>query len=106
MNSKKHARTPAKAGSKTITAERALAARLRELGIDPGGLPRHVTAHLCAIVDEEAKCVSDTLAEKIAELETKSAKQLQGKIARLVTMKAVGKAFALPTANPPGGAAK
>jgi hypothetical protein len=105
MNSKKNARTPSKAGVKTITAERALAVRLQELGVDSGGLPPHVTAHLRALVDDEAKRVSNALAAKIAELEAKSGEQLRDQVARLVTFRSVGKAFALPTAKPPGGAA-
>jgi hypothetical protein len=101
-----HAKTSAKAGGKTITAERALVVRLQELGVDPGGLPHHVTAHLRALVDDEAKRVSDALAAKIAELEAKSGEQLRNQVARVVTFKSVGKAFAMPTAKPPGGAAK
>lgn len=108
MNSEKNAttpKTPEKSGSKTISAERVLAARLQELGIDPGGLPRHVTAHLRAVVDEEAKRILDTLAAKVAALEAQTSEQLRNQVARLVTFRSVGKAFALPATKPPGGAA-
>ena len=91
---------------KTVSTERILAARLQELGIDPKGLPPHVMEHLRSMVDAEATRLADALAEKIAALEAKNDEQLHGKIARLITMQAVGKAFALPTAKPPGGAAK
>ena len=100
-----HARTIGKTEGKTISAGRALAARLHELGIDPGGLPRHVTAHLRAVVDEEAKRILDALAAKVAALEAQTSEQLRGQITRLVTFKTVGKAFALPAAKQPGGAA-
>lgn len=102
MNSKKHATTPKppkKTGGKTLSAEKALAARLHELGIDSAGLPAHVSAHLRAVVDEEAKRILDALAAKITDLESQTGEQLRGQIARLVTFKSVGKAFALPTNN-------
>ena len=101
-----HARTTEKIGGKTISAERALAVRLHELGIDPGGLPSHVSAHLRAAVDTEAKRILDALAAKVAALEAQTSEQLRGQITRLVTFKTVGKAFALPAAKPPGGAGK
>lgn len=107
MNSqKKHANTTSRSGGKTVSAENILVAKLKELGIDSKGLPPHVTAHLRAIVNEEGKRISDVLAAKISELEAKSCEQLRAKIARVITMKAVGKAFALPTNKPTGGAAK
>lgn len=109
MNSEKNAttpKTPEKAGGKTISAERVLAARLRELGIDPGGLPPHVTAHLRAVVDAEAVRILDVFTANVAALEAKTGEQLRNQVARIVTLKNVGKAFALPTAKPPGGAGK
>lgn len=105
-NNQNHAKTSAKAKVKTISTERILAARLHELGIDPAGLPSHVMAHLRAAVSDEGKRFSDELAVKVAALEAQTGEQLRGKIERLVTMKFVGKAFALPTTKPPGGAAK
>lgn len=65
MNSKKHATTPRppkKTGGKTLSAEKALAARLHELGIDSAGLPAHVSENLRTVVDEEAKHILDALA--------------------------------------------
>lgn len=109
MNPKKHAtnpKTPANAGVKTISAEKALAARLHELEIDFAGLPAHVTAHLRAVADDEAKRILDAFAANVAALEAKTDEQLRGQIARVITFKSVGKAFALPTAKPPGGAEK
>lgn len=100
-----HARTIGKTEGKTISAERALAARLRELDIDPGGLPSHVSAHLRAAVDAEAARILDAFAVAVAALEAKTGEQLRNQVARIVTLKNVGKAFALPAAKPPGGAA-
>ena len=101
-----HATAPAKTGSKTVSAERALAARLHELGIDPSGLPPHVAAHLRAEVEAEATRIQDAFAAAVAALQGKTDEQLRNQIARIITFKSVGKAFAMPTAKPPGGAAK
>ncbi len=105
-HSQKNARPPEKTGGKTISAERALAARLIELGIDPVGLPPHVTAHLRAEVDAEAARIQEAFVAAVAALQGKTDEQLRKQIARLVTFKTVGKAFALPAGKPPGGAAK
>lgn len=101
-NLQNHATTSAKAKVKTISIERILADRLQELCIDSGNLPRHVSAHLRAIVDDESKRILDALAAKVAALEAQTGEQLRNQIARLITFKTVGKAFALPTVKTGG----
>jgi len=91
---------------KPALASRFLNERLRELNINPSGLPPHVIAHLRAQADDEAARIHGAFVAAVASLQHKADEQLRKQITRMVTFQSVGKAFGISPTNPPGGAAK
>lgn len=102
-----HAINTAKASGKTVSADRVLNVRLRELQIDSAGLPPHVATHLRAVVDEEIAAIQRALTAEVAALQHKADERIRKAIARAITFKTVGKAFgAADSSASTGGAAK
>ena len=82
--------------TKPSSTDRLLSDRLRQLAIIPSGLPPHVTAHLRAEVDAEAQRIHRNFVAAVAGLQSKADEQTKKAIARLITLKTVGKTFGLP----------
>jgi hypothetical protein len=76
-----------------------LVERLRELNVQPSGLPPHVADCLKAIAKEEADLLQVQEREEHAEIALRYEAKLRARVGRLVTHKAIGRAFAAVPAS-------
>jgi hypothetical protein len=75
--------------------------QLSNLAIQPSGLPPHVVAHLRAIVEAEVSAIQAELADEFAHLQKQADERIRRQVAKRITLKSVGKAFADDPAPPP-----
>jgi len=86
---------PAHGSNNGAAVPRALHERLRELGINSSGLPPQVLACLRVAVDADIDRIQKELATAIAALQDRADDRIGKQIGRSVTLKSVGKAFAV-----------
>ena len=89
-----------------ISPARILSDRLRELKINPRGLPATVSSHLRELVEAEASKIRAETARRIAKLEEEANQKARKAIFRAVTCRSIGKAFLKATPTVKGGDAK
>ena len=82
-----------KAASTFKEAEKLLAFRLKQLGIQTFGLPQHVLAHLHILTYAAVSSALNDETDKIKALKSKTEERLQRQVA--ITLKTVGLAFRL-----------
>lgn len=73
-----------------------LSEQLKKLEVQPDGLPSHVVDQLRIIAEHEVAAIEEELTAQIAALEEKAEAKLRKQLGQTITLKAVGKAFALP----------
>jgi hypothetical protein len=74
--------------------DQVLIERLRELNVQPGGLPPHVADCLKACAKEEADLLQLQEREEHAAIALRYEAKLRARVGRLVTLRAIGRAFA------------
>lgn len=85
---------------------RFLGDRLRELGVNQGGLPPHVLASLKGLIQAEIQKIQGELDQQISILQLRATEQIKKRITGVITLRSIGKAFGQAATNPQGGDAK
>lgn len=89
-----------------ISPTRILSDRLRELKINPSGLPASVGKFLRDVVEAEASKIRAETASRIEKVEEEANQKVRRAIFRAVTCRSIGKAFLKATPTAKGGDAK
>lgn len=90
----------------SFNASSLLSERLKELGINPAGLPQKVQGALKIRVEKELQSAQQDLKQKVGELHRKMYEQLQKAVSRAVTFRSIGNAFGHATTPEDGGGEK